>query len=102
MKIIIQTPGIKLSKRLAAFTQEKVEGLGRYHDQIVKSHVHLKKIKTGEPDNKICEIRLAIPGNDLFASKKAPKFEEAINKAIEAIKRQIGDRKIENQVSTPL
>lgn len=102
MKIIIQAPGLKISKRLTDFTQEKVEGLSRYHDQIVESHVHLKKVKTSKPENKTCEIRLAIPGNDLFASKTAARFEEAINKTVEAIKRQIGDRKVENQVSTPL
>ena len=69
------------------------------------------KIRFNTPDNKICEIVLSVPGNDLgsfrsstliCASKKCSTFEEAIIKAVDAIKRQINDNKPENQVTTPL
>jgi len=72
------------------------------HDHIIESRVHLKKIKSDSPDNKICEILLSVLGNDLFASKKCSSFEEAIIKAVDAIKRQIKDNKPENQVTTSL
>jgi len=93
MKVIIEAQDFKLSRKLTRFINRKVETLDRYHDQIVESIVHLKKIKSGLPENKVCEIRLGIPGNDLFASKEAGTFEQAINKAVYAIKRQIGDRR---------
>jgi ribosomal subunit interface protein len=102
MKIIIQAPDLKLSRKLTDHINKKVESLSRYYDRIVESHVHLKKITTGKPENKVCEIKLSIPGNDLFASKNAATFQEAINKTVDTIRRQIGDRKPDNQVSPPL
>jgi ribosomal subunit interface protein len=102
MKIIIQAPDLKLSSTLTDHINKKVESLSRYYDRIVESHVHLKKITTDEPENKVCEIKLAIPGKDLFAAKNAVTFREAVNKTVDTIRRQIADRKPDNQVSTPL
>ena len=89
MKIIFQTPGLKPSKNLIEFITKKAERLDRYHSGIVALEVHLKKIKSSETDNKVCEFRLSIPGNDLFASKKSDSFEGATLKTIDAIKRQL-------------
>jgi ribosome hibernation promoting factor len=102
MNIIIQTPDFKPSGKLIRFVNKKVEVLDRFHDHIIDSQVYLKKIKSSKPQNKVCEIRLGIPGNDMFASKRGNTFEDAITNAIETIKRQIGDRKAENRVNTPL
>ena len=102
MKVLFHTPGVKPTKKLTEFAAKKVEMLSRMHNHIIECHVHLKKIKSDTPDNKICEILLSVPGNDLFASKKYSTFQEALIKAVDAIKRQIKDNKPENQVTTPL
>jgi integrase/recombinase XerC len=39
--------------------------------------------------NKVAAIRLDIPGDDLFAEKNAETFEEAVDLAADALKRQI-------------
>lgn len=96
MKVLFQTQSFKPSKKLVRFTTEKVQMLERVHERIVEARVHLKKIKSATPENKVCEIRLAIPGNDLFASKKSIFFEEAVTKTVDAIRRQINDRKADN------
>lgn len=100
MKIIFQTPGYKASRRLVEFVSKKVQTLDQKHEHILEAHVYLKKVKSSVPDNRICEIRLVIPGNDLFASKQGETFEVAVAKAVDAIKRQIKNRKPENQVPT--
>lgn len=102
MKINVQTPDFKPSARLIRFVNKKVDVFDRFHDHVIESQVYLKKVKTSKPENKVCEIRLAIPGNDLFASKRGITFEDAVSKAVETIKRQIADRKADNRVNTPL
>ena len=41
----------------------------------------------------MCEIRLAIPGNDLMASAQCKTFEEAVAQCVEALEKQIKKRK---------
>ena len=44
-------------------------------------------------ENKIAEIKLAIPGKDLFAKKQCKSFEEATDLAVEALRKQIKKHK---------
>jgi len=43
--------------------------------------------KSNASDNKVCEIILAAPVNDLFVKKHSDKFEDAVVKAIDALER---------------
>jgi ribosome-associated translation inhibitor RaiA len=49
----------------------------------------LKLDKSDTKENKICEIKLVIPGQDLFASKQSNTFEDALMQTIEAVKPQV-------------
>lgn len=93
MKIIIQTPDFKAQPELTDFVNEKVEKLSLFSDRIIESRVLLKIDKSENKENKVSEIRVVIPGNDLFASKQAKSFEEATAKAVDALKKQIEDWK---------
>ena len=59
------------------------------NDQIVSAEVYLRLDKDREKENKITEIKLHVPGKDLFAKKQCKSFEEATNVAVEALRRQI-------------
>jgi putative sigma-54 modulation protein len=89
MKIMIQTPGFKADQKLVDFVNEKLEKLSRFSDRILEAQVTLKLDKSETRENKISEIRLVIPGNDLFAVKHSTSFEEATTKTIEALKHQV-------------
>jgi putative sigma-54 modulation protein len=93
MKIIIQTPDFKAQPELTDFVNEKVEKLSQFSDRIIESRVLLKVDKSDNKENKISEIRVVIPGNDLFATKQAKSFEEATAKAVDALKKQIEEWK---------
>ena len=93
MQITIQTPDFKADQKLLDLANEKIEKLGRFSDRIHDATVTLKLDKSETKENKICEIRMGIPGNDLFASKQCKTFEEALAKAVDAIKSQIDARK---------
>ena len=64
-----------------------------YFDSIVSSEVYLKLENTSEIENKISEIKILIPGNEMFVKKKAKTFEEATDLAVDALKKQITKHK---------
>ena len=89
MKITIQTPDFKADQKLLDFVSEKVEKLGKFSERIHDASVTLKLDKSDTKENKICEIKLGIPGNDLFAVKQCKTFEEAAAKTSDALRSQI-------------
>ena len=89
MKITIQTPNFKADQKLLDLVTEKVEKLGKFSDRIHEASVTLKLDKSDTRENKICEIKLGIPGNDLFATKQSKTFEEAASKTSDALRSQI-------------
>ena len=93
MKILFQTSEFKPTKKIVNFARKKVATIDKFHSGIIEAHVHLRKIRTSRPDDKACELKIAIPGNDPYVSKRGFTFEEAINKAVETMKRKIDDRK---------
>ena len=79
----------KADKKLLTFIQERLNKLEQFNDQIVSAEVYLRLDKDREKENKITEIKLHVPGKDLFAKKQCKSFEEATNVAVEALRRQI-------------
>lgn len=92
MRIDIQTPDFRASEQLLEFVTEKIGKLTRFSDQIFEAAVTLKVDKSTTRENKMCEIRLGIPGNDLFASRQCKSFEEATAKTVDALRSQIETR----------
>lgn len=89
MKILVNSVHFKTDKKLDTFIKEKVEKLEIMYDGIIGCEVSLKLLNTEKPDNKISEIKLLIPGNDLFTSKQSLTFEESIDLSVDALKKQI-------------
>ena len=89
MKIYIQSLSFRANDKLIDFAEDKISKLSQYSGQVVDAQVILKAPKSAAGDDKTCEIKLAIPGNDLFASKQGDSFEEAILKSVEALKQQL-------------
>lgn len=76
--------------KLVNFIKEKLGKLTLFHDNILAGDVTLRVGPDGErPENKHVEIRLAVPGNDLFAKRRAASFEEAAVNTIEALRNQV-------------
>ncbi|MEI8204987.1 MAG: ribosome-associated translation inhibitor RaiA [Bacteroidota bacterium] len=89
MNININAVKFKTDKKLEDFIQEKIGKLGSIHDGIIGSEVTLRLDSNEKTQNKIAEIRLIIRGNDLFAKKETKSFEESIDSAIDALKKQL-------------
>ena len=96
MKIIIQTPGFTATKTILDFITRKLRKLDQLHPRILHGQVVLRLERSDRKKNKCCEIKLSIPGNDIFASNQSETFEEASTKVVEALKRQLSDQKAEH------
>jgi putative sigma-54 modulation protein len=93
MRVKINAVHFKTDKKLEDFIKEKVEKLTSTYESVIGSDVTLKVENGSNPDNKIAEIRLAIPGNDLFAKKQSKTFEEATDSALDALRKQLNKHK---------
>ncbi|MBW6478116.1 MAG: ribosome-associated translation inhibitor RaiA [Bacteroidales bacterium] len=93
MKVKISSLHFKSDVKLENFIREKVTKVSGLFDGVISSEVTLKLDQSSNNENKIAEIRINIPGNDLFAKKQAKSFEEAIDSAADALKKQIKKRK---------
>lgn len=80
-------------KDLLKFVEGKTEKLTQFHDKIIGTEVFLKLDKNDANENKVAEIKVAVPGKDLFAKKQCKTFEEATDLAVDALKRQIKKHK---------
>jgi putative sigma-54 modulation protein len=89
MNVNISSLHFKKKKKLELFITEKVEKLNKIYDHIIGAEIILKLENTDKPESKTAEIRLKIRGNDALANKTAKTFEEAIDLAIEALKKQL-------------
>lgn len=89
MNTIINTAKFKADEKLEKYINEKVAKLDRMTDRATKCEVFLKIDKPESDNNKIAEIRLYVPGNDLFVTKQADSFEQAVSDCLDALKVQI-------------
>ena len=89
MQVQVQSIHFDADIKLIQFIEEKLGKLSTFHDRIIKGEVFLRLDKSDVNENKIAEIKLSIPGNDLFAKKQSKSFEEATDEAVEALRRQI-------------
>ena len=89
----IQSIGFTASEELTAFVHEKTAKLSLHFENIISVEVCLSTDKSTTKENKVCDIRLVIPGNDLLASAQCKTFEEAIAIASDAVIKQIEKHK---------
>jgi putative sigma-54 modulation protein len=93
MKITVQAIHFSADKKLLDFIQKKVDKLEQFSDHIISGEVYLKLENTGEEANKIAEIKLLTPGNQLFASHQCKSFEECTDLCVESLRKQIQKHK---------
>lgn len=94
MELQIKAIHFEISDKLVAFVNKKADKLSRRFEAITDIEVNLRLIKPEAAMNKECGIQLRVPScPDLFASKTADTFEEAIDLCIEALEPQLERQK---------
>jgi putative sigma-54 modulation protein len=93
MKVRIQSVHFNADSTLLERIQEKVNKLVHFYDHIIGGDVLLKLDKSSDTQNKIVQIKLAIPGNDLITRHQCKTFEEATDLCVDTLSRQVKKHK---------
>ena len=93
MTVKIQSIHFDADAKLLSFVEAKVGKLNTYSNAIIDGEVFLRLDKSSSHENKVAEIKLLVPGNDLFAKRQCKTFEEATDQAVEALRRQLKKQK---------
>ena len=97
MNTAIQSVHFDASVQLKEYNKKKLSKLDKFSDLIVNAEVILKVTKPEVSNNKEASIKLNIKSGELFASKTADSFEDAVMQNIEALEKQILKVKEKNQ-----
>ena len=89
MKLQIHSIRFDADEKLIDLIKKKLNKLETFYDRIIDGEVFLKIENDESRINKIIEIKLNIPGDQLFAKERARSFEIGADGATEALRRQI-------------
>jgi putative sigma-54 modulation protein len=81
MDVIVQSLGFKHSDNLEAYINDKLQKLTP-GDRIIRANVTLFQGPDRATPNDYCEIRLEIPGPDLFVKESSTEFEQSIDECV--------------------
>ncbi len=87
MDIIIQAKDFKIGNSLHAFVTDKVGKLYSKCKRIIRAEVILRQGGHAELNNKLCEIRLLVPGNDHIVKVNSSVYEKSILKAVNVLQK---------------
>lgn len=89
MKLQIHSIRFDADEKLIDLIKKKLNKLETFYDRIIDGEVFLKIENDESRINKIIEIKLNIPGDQLFAKERARSFEIGADEATQALRRQI-------------
>jgi len=93
MKVNMQAVNFDADLKLINFSQNKLDKLEQFYSKIINADVYLKVQKTSAPENKIAEIRLFVPGDDMVVKKTCKTFEQCLDECVASLERQLKKRK---------
>lgn len=93
MKWDIQTVGFSAKEDLLASTKESVMKLEKYYTPIIGAEVYLRLEYDDQKENKKVEVKLNIPGEDVYAEHQSSSFEHSLHESIDKVRRQLLKKK---------
>ena len=93
MEIKIQAIHFDATEKLQDFIQKKASKLGKFSDEIRKVEVSLKVVKPESAMNKEVLLKAQLPGKELIAQDTCDTFEEAIDKTLDSLLKQLSKYK---------
>ncbi|SDS58484.1 putative sigma-54 modulation protein [Gillisia sp. Hel1_33_143] len=97
MEAIFQFVQLTRSESLEAFTQEKLDKLENKYNFVIRAEVFIKKQDGMDPNGFICNIKLSLPGPQVFAESNENSFEAAVAETIRDLEKQLAKRKSQMQ-----
>ncbi|CAD5245942.1 MULTISPECIES: ribosome-associated translation inhibitor RaiA [Imperialibacter] len=98
MKLQMHSIHFDADIKLLDFIQKKTDKLNTFYDRIIDGEVFMR-LEKNDVENKVVEIKLNIPGSQLFAKEQSKSFEAATDLAVEALRRQLKKFKEKQKVA---
>ncbi len=89
MKVTTEAIQFKADAKLLDFIEEKLSKLEKLSDQIINAKVKLRLENSGQVRDKLVEVSLNVPGDQLFAKATSKTFEAATDDVVKALSKQI-------------
>lgn len=99
MEIQFQSTNFKADKKLLDLITQKLQKLEHYYDKIIDANVYLKVQKSDDKVNKVLEIKMNVSQSTLFVEEHDRTFENAIDKAEDALRTQLMKYKQKTQAA---
>jgi putative sigma-54 modulation protein len=94
MTLNIQSVRFDADEKLNDHVKRKISKLSTYHDRIIKVDVFLKLDNVVHNiKDKVAEIKVSIPRNEIFVKSSSKSFEESFDNAFESVCVQIKRKK---------
>ncbi|OQD41672.1 ribosome hibernation-promoting factor, HPF/YfiA family [Croceivirga radicis] len=93
MKVNSQSVNFDADQKLLNFVQGRMDKLELFYDKVISSDVYLKVQNTSSKENKIVEIKVQIPRDQLIVKKQCKSFEEAVDSACSSLERLLVKKK---------
>lgn len=93
MEKTIEPVNFNASRELIQHIDEMFDKLVRFNDQIVKADIYLKSLRETPERSKKIEVRVFLPGKDVFVDQEGETFKTAAQKAFDRLKVILGKEK---------
>lgn len=88
MKLQMHSIHFDADVKLLNFIQRKTDKLHTFYDRIIDGEV-IMRLEKNDVENKVVEIKVNLPGSQIFAKEHSKSFEAATDMAVEALRRQL-------------
>ena len=89
MTINVQAVNFEAKPGLEEYLEKKLSKLETLSDKIISAKVFFKVENKSSKDDNCVDIKLELPGDDIFVGKCGQSFEECIDLAVDTLKMQI-------------
>lgn len=88
MRLQINAVHFSADQKLLDFVQRKLDKLDTYYDRITGAEVFLMLdgASSNKVRDKVVEVRLSIPGKEIFVSEQDKSFESATDRLVDVLK----------------
>ena len=87
MNINFQSVNYNADSKLIEFAEKRIKKISQFYLNIIDVFIYTKIENTSDRVNKLAELKICIPGDDVVVKKTAKSFEEAISLAADSAER---------------
>ena len=89
MRVYTESVQFKADQKLIDYIEKRVNKMDQFFDRIIEARVTLRLENSGQVKDKVAEVRLSVPGDQLIAKEASKTFEASVDNATSALKRQL-------------